>query len=210
MQKCFVYRIISQPAAGYSVAVTLTLMCLPLVQPAYASTYSFTAIDVPGATPGSIEPFDINNNGQITGTYYDGSYHGFLFSGGTYTTLNVPQSVATYAKGISDKGQIVGYYQDSVGTHGFLFSGGTYTTLDGPGSAAFGTHAYGINNKGEIVGYYSPGSPGSPPYQDFLYSEGSYTPLNPPYSNGAINAVTTGINNPGQIVGFGAGTNGET
>jgi probable HAF family extracellular repeat protein len=164
-----------------------------IVSPTYAQ-YSFTAIDVPWADPGNTDPYGINNAGQISGTYYDGSYHGFLYSHGTYTPLNVPGAVATYATDINDKGQIVGYYSDASGTHGFLYSDGRYTTLNGP--SAFATYAYGINNRDQIVGVYSASS-----NQPFFLHGGSYSPLNPPYSD----AVPTGITNTSQVVGFGIG-----
>ena len=46
---------------------------------------------------------------------------GFLYSDGTYSTLDVPGSIATEAIGINDLGQIVGYYTDAAGNeHGFL------------------------------------------------------------------------------------------
>jgi hypothetical protein len=38
----------------------------------------------------------INTSGQIVGYYFDGSTnHGFLDSGGTYTTIDYPGSTAT-------------------------------------------------------------------------------------------------------------------
>jgi probable HAF family extracellular repeat protein len=51
--------------------------------------------------------------------------HGFLLSGGTYTTLDLPlATMGTFATGINALGQIVGFYQDSLGHyHGFLLSG---------------------------------------------------------------------------------------
>jgi hypothetical protein len=46
------------------------------------------------------------------GFYHDGStYLGFLLSGGSYTTLNVPSSMWTEAFGINNAGQVVGSYQ---------------------------------------------------------------------------------------------------
>ena len=52
-------------------------------------------------------------------------YHGFLYSGGIYTTLNGPQTITlTHAQGINAAGQIVGWYANASGTHGFLYSGG--------------------------------------------------------------------------------------
>src|SRR5207302_440744 len=81
--------------------------------------------------------------------------HGFLLSGGSYTTLDVPVPGAsqTTAGGINPRGDIVGTYVDSSGhSHGFLLSGGSYTTLDVPG-ATF-TVAVGVNPRGDIVGFY--------------------------------------------------------
>ena len=60
----------------------------------------------------------INNSGQIVGTYYDssGTAHGFLYSGGIYTTIDGPLEVeGTIAYGINDAGQIVGSYYNSNG-----------------------------------------------------------------------------------------------
>src|SRR5262249_27785583 len=82
--------------------------------------------------------------------------HGFLLSGGVYTTLDDPLGIGnTTATGINNAGQIVGFYFDSAGReHGFLFSGGFYTTIDDP-SATIGTEAFGINDNGQVVGFYT-------------------------------------------------------
>src|SRR5215217_4682083 len=55
----------------------------------------------------------INNRGQIVGLYNDESgQHGFLLSGGTYTTINFPgaSTQGTQAQGINNRGDIVGVY----------------------------------------------------------------------------------------------------
>jgi probable HAF family extracellular repeat protein len=53
-----------------------------------------------------------------------------------YTTLDVPGSLDTFANGINDAGQVVGWWADHNGRdHGFLYSGGRYSTLDAPGSS---------------------------------------------------------------------------
>jgi hypothetical protein len=63
----------------------------------------------------------INASGQIVGDYYDGGEHGFLYSGGVYTTIDVSGSVDTEPRSINDSGQIGGLYQDSNRIqHGFL------------------------------------------------------------------------------------------
>jgi probable HAF family extracellular repeat protein len=82
--------------------------------------------------------------------------HGFLYSGGSYTTLDYPSTFGngTSAFGINDKGQIVGVDNTiSALGNGFLYSGGSFTTLHDP-SATGGTFAHGINDKGQIVGQY--------------------------------------------------------
>src|SRR5262249_59848787 len=98
------------------------------------------------------------------GEYNDASNHthGFLFSGGTFTTLDDPLATAgTLALGINNAGQILGYYTNTSSAHGFLYSGGFYTTLDDP-LATTETLAWGINDAGQIVGTYGDASGGSP------------------------------------------------
>jgi probable HAF family extracellular repeat protein len=54
-------------------------------------------------------------------------------SGGyTFTPVNDPLGVkGTFAEGVNDAGQIVGYFEDSSGVnHGFLDTNGTYTTIN--------------------------------------------------------------------------------
>jgi hypothetical protein len=49
-------------------------------------------------------------------------FHGFLYSGGSYTSIDVPGATGkggTQAFGINDAGQIVGTYSDSSGSHGW-------------------------------------------------------------------------------------------
>jgi hypothetical protein len=78
------------------------------------------------------------------------NYDGFLYSGGVFTTIDVPGGNATLANGINDAGQIAGYYVDSSGEHGFLDSSGVFTAIDAPG--AYQTYPHGINGAGQIVG----------------------------------------------------------
>src|SRR5712691_7403501 len=107
------------------------------------------------------QPFEIGSKSPTRlheETYNSSSgYHGFLYSGGVYTTLDYPLETngATLATGINDAGQIVGYYavDGSSNWHSFLYSGGKYTTLDDP-LATDGTFANGINGTAQIVGIY--------------------------------------------------------
>ena len=112
----------------------------------------------PVLVPPSAIPWGINNSGQLVGFYYgtDHNEHGFLLSGGSYTTLDVPLSNvgSTAAYGINGSGQIVGGYQSSGVPHGFLLSAGTYSMIDFPGAGGDAT-ALGINAAGQIVGGYA-------------------------------------------------------
>src|SRR5215510_1654211 len=80
----------------------------------------------------------VNDTGQIVGNYTDATgTHGFLESGGTYTSLDDPLAAGgatggTFPSGINNAGQTVGSFHNANGTHGFLLSGGTYTTIDVP------------------------------------------------------------------------------
>ena len=80
-----------------------------------------TLPDNPLATNG-FNVTGINDTDQIVGIYSDGSgEHGFLYSGGVYTTLNDNLATGgTAVFGINNAGQIVGSYFDSLGQHAFI------------------------------------------------------------------------------------------
>ncbi|HLO05697.1 MAG TPA: VWD domain-containing protein [Terriglobales bacterium] len=116
----------------------------------------------------------------------------FLYSGGSFTRIDVPGATATNAYGINDAGQIVGAFYDGTTYHSFLYSGGSFTQIDPPGARY--TEALDINDAGQIVGYFL-GSDSS----GFLYSAGSFTQIHVP---GASLTAAYGINDAGQIVGW--------
>jgi hypothetical protein len=154
-------------------------------------SFAFRTIDVPGATSTSL--LGISASGEIVGRYTaDGITHGFLLSGGSYTTLDVPGATETWA--INASGQIVGNFIADGTTHGFLRSGGTYTTLDPPGSTS--TMPRGINDTGQTVGGYED-SDGT--LYGFLLSGGVFTTIDVP--GAAFTSYASGINDLGQIVG---------
>ena len=73
--------------------------------------------------------------------------------------MNDPSAVnGTYAEGINNAGQIVGYYLDaSDAAHIFVYSDGAYFNYTDPSAgtgADEGTGAFAINNAGQIAGYY--------------------------------------------------------
>jgi uncharacterized membrane protein len=98
---------------------------------AHAASYTFTTIDVPGAT--ATYAHGINPAGMIVGTFDFGDAtgaHGFLKNGATFTTIDVPGGTNTEAKGINPAGQIVGTFEAATRSQGFLKNGATFTTID--------------------------------------------------------------------------------
>jgi probable HAF family extracellular repeat protein len=100
----------------------------------------------------------INESKYIVGSYQTvlGAEHGYLQApNGTVTNIDDPLGAnGTYAQGINNFNQVVGYYEDAnFKIHGFWYSNGTYITLDDP-SGAQGTFLEGINDSGQITGYY--------------------------------------------------------
>ena len=80
--------------------------------------------------------------------------HGFLLSGGQFSTFDVPDSTLTYAGAINPQGDIAGAYSTSA-SGGFLLSDGDLTLLDVPGATL--TNTLGINERGDMVGRYVAG-----------------------------------------------------
>ena len=155
--------------------------------------FTFTTIDVPGATgTGAARS---NAVGQIVGGYTDasGMGHGFLLDKGTFTTIDPPGSVFTQAIGINAAGRIVGDFELPGQHHGFLLDKGTFTLIDFPGPST-GTDALGINAAGQVVGRYVAGGT----EHGFLLDKGTFTTVDPP---GSTFTEAIGINAAGQIVG---------
>jgi hypothetical protein len=129
--------------------------------PAYGA---FTVIDGPSSTdhgppPNGTFAQSINARGDMVGTFFDGSVHGFLISGDIVTQLDVPFPGAfnTNAPGSNDRGDIVGFYTVSGRQVAFRRDRhGNYESLDAPTSTqASSTLAIGINAPGDIVGQYT-------------------------------------------------------
>jgi probable HAF family extracellular repeat protein len=135
----------------------------------YYENGTFTAI----ADPGSdwVTAYSLNNNGQVVGTTstYNNTiqhqwYSGFIYDHGAFMRLDHPDAggYGTFAAGINDLGQVVGYYEDSsYVAHSFLYSNGVYTDLPLPNYVdnsdssfpqTLSNYAFDINNDGVILG----------------------------------------------------------
>jgi len=114
---------------------------------------------------------------NAVGYYFDGStYHGFLYNGAGYTTLDPPGSALSFAADISGN-NTVGAFDNGSGTlQGFLYNGSGYIILNVPGSTSAMANGVSGNN---VFGAYTDTSGRT---HAFLYDGTGYSPLDPPGS----------------------------
>jgi probable HAF family extracellular repeat protein len=162
----------------------------------------FTTLDVPDVPFAGygLRATGINNSGQIVGDYNNQTEnHGFVKSGGSYTTIAVPGASTTSAGGINDAGDVAGYYYEilsggtTVRQSGFVKSMGGYRTIDVPGATS--TAALGINNSGQVAGTFTDSTGRT---NGFIESGGVFTILD----NYSVGTWVYGINNLGDVVGY--------
>jgi probable HAF family extracellular repeat protein len=168
---------------------------------------NFTVIDAPKPSCPELRPCGtmhpgINGSGEIVGGFMQAQgynnqvQHGFLYSGGRFTTIDVPGASGTFAGSINDRELIVGGYGNAHDIAGncFLLNDGSFSTIDHP-NASGGTLAVGINNSGQIVEKFS----NDTGEHGFLLNGGRFSTIEVP---GFAETYVSGINNRGQIVGW--------
>lgn len=137
----------------------------------------------------------INNKGLVVGTGLVGSQNNaFSWKGGRYTNLG--PGAATH---VNDAGLIAGY---APGFIPVVWRKGVRSNLPGldGGSIAYGHLVNGINQAGDLVGY-GPGTGPGLTNMAVLWRGGRAIALgNYP---GGTTSVATGINDLGQVVGYG-------
>ena len=189
-------------ALKFSTALaTLTLTCLGLAHNSSAAT-TFAQIDFPGSV--LTIAAGINSSGEIVGRYADATgHHGFLLSGGIFTSLNIPGAQMTRPVGINDQGDIVGHYNllGQNKDHGFLLRDGVYTAIDVPGAEE--TVAGSINSHGDIAGYYRDANK---KWHGFVLKDGQFTTIDYP---GAKYTQVWRMNDSGQVAGRYIGRDGN-
>jgi len=160
--------------------------------------------------------FRVNDKGQVVGwanvvggngTSVNG-FQAFLYSGGSMEDLGTFGGPNSYSIAINNNGQIAGWADtsDSV-PHAFLHSGsGSLVATDNLGTfGAASSECLGINDKGQVVGTFAS-------TDAFLYSNGVMHDLNSliPSNSGWTLQVAYGINDSGQITGWGINPSGQT
>ena len=158
----------------------------------------------------------INNRGQIVGNVGTSGFgdcnrvdvpqvfptRAVMWGGdGTITDLGTLGGIFATAKGINDRGLVVGAsstVREQI--HAFLWQDGTMTDLGTLGGTYSG--AMQINQRNQVVGFAYTGT-GEP--NAFLWTRGRMTDLNRliPKRSGWILTTATAINKAGQIAGWG-------
>lgn len=150
----------------------------------------------------------INNAGQLTGSYTDGTgVKGVVLTGSFYDTFFYPGGTKTFGRALNNTGLVAGYAETGttpMASVGFIYvpATGTYTTIAPTGSTF--TIAQGVNDAGVVVGssIMAPGAvyAGSPggAYGWVRQASGTLTFFR---VNG-LPSRARGINSAGEIVGW--------
>jgi probable HAF family extracellular repeat protein len=153
----------------------------------------------------------VNNSGVVTGTSYDaqGNFLAFVWSKGKMTSLGTLGGAWSQGYAINNKGQITGiaYLANGLARAFITTTKGKLKQLGVIGGKYATTWGLGINDSGVVVGQCSPDKGN---YFGFVY-DGKIKNLNRliPKKSGWVLNDATGINNAGQIVGYGT-HNGQT
>lgn len=169
--------------------------------PSGASIQVITTFDYPGNHTQTF-PLGINDQGDVTGVYYDakGRGRGFVrFADGSFSVPFIEPNDNggdTEGRGINDEGTICGYYLSATDgfLHGFFLDAGGFGEFNLAG--ANDTLVTGLNDSADFVGGFSTFAD---PIRPFSNIGGITTTIDIP---GALDGVAFGINNGEQITGW--------
>ncbi len=126
----------------------------------------------------------------------------------TFAPIDVPGAVATAARGISNTGEVVGFFQTvacsnydrnvpNCATRGFKFVNGSYKKLMVPNSTA--TAIMGVNDLGDLVGFYTKAD--GTRHGFIWYHQNTVLTIDFPGLSDPYFTVPMGINHAGTVVG---------
>ena len=157
-----------------------------------------SAFDPPGLNANEL--IDINDRGQVAGTYIDpsGASRGFVRDNhGRFTLVDVPGATETYVSKINDRGQIVGiacFTASCDSQRGYLRDpDGGFRAIQVPGAAR--TEAFGLDDQGRIVGQYVDDDGVT---HGYVWKRGRFSTID---IKGAAGTSITGLNDHGEMVG---------
>ncbi|WP_165246356.1 HAF repeat-containing PEP-CTERM protein [Paludisphaera soli] len=181
--------------------LVLTASVLPWSVPVARGGFAYTTLRPTGSVNGFA--YGINDRGDIVGNYATagGESHGFLLSGGAYSTVSYGLLYGTSVAGVNDAGDMVGYYALAFDSNpgGFKTFGGSTLPLNIPD--ARNTQALGINAAGRIVGTFEAADGRR---SGFLVDGPNFTVLDAP----GASTTARGINDAGDVVGSYLGQDG--
>jgi hypothetical protein len=108
---------------------------------------------------GDVLPAGIDPAGThvVGSSLRDGTFSGWLYSGGQFVPINFPGAIGTLVHGINRVGTISGTYftgtASALVSHGLLDQNGVLTSYDVPGASS--TELTGINMHDEVTGCYT-------------------------------------------------------
>jgi probable HAF family extracellular repeat protein len=148
----------------------------------------------------------INDAGEVVGhvytEYHDGPRRAVLYHAGKAVEIGTFGGNGSTGVAINTAGQVVGYAETPGGDQrAFLFAHGKMKNLETlPGGTQ--SFAYGIDDRGRVVGA---SDAKDSPLRAFIYSDGVMQDLNKliPADSGWLLTEAKGINDSGQIVGYG-------
>jgi uncharacterized membrane protein len=142
---------------------------------------------------------DINNAGEITGSYYDpvsGMNEGYIYRHGSISLIKVPDAGHVFPRHINSSGVVIGGYaptgSDSI-SYSFLYDHGRITKIKPDG--ATGSELDAINDAGQAAGIYYDGTA----THVFLLDHRTIIPLDVPTQ--ALGVQILGIDNAGGVIG---------
>ncbi|MBV9266862.1 MAG: hypothetical protein JO061_11905, partial [Acidobacteriaceae bacterium] len=162
--------------------------------------YSFTNIDVPGAT--QTNPSGVNASGEVAGYYWDGSTdHGFVYINGQFTTFDYPGALLTQALSVADNGDVYGAYALAGSWQAFKYTPNTaqFETLPLPIQLQQNVQIItGVGPTGDVVGHME--NPQTGFYGAFLVSNGQLTIVPARSSTSYLGTTAVGVNGSGQVL----------
>jgi hypothetical protein len=114
-------------------SLSAALLALARAPNTRTASYRLAPIAAPEAAGLTCHAFDVNNRGDLVGTYTDagGNYRGYLLIDGAFEAFDVPGSMQTVCTRIADDRRVMGTYIDAQGLgHRFQWADGRLITID--------------------------------------------------------------------------------
>jgi hypothetical protein len=166
---------------------------------------------VPGITADNLDPFGAGFTTQLDAFANGGDDATLNSATFLYTTapqvptppvgsfslhnVDLPGAQSTFATGINNRGQITGFFQDSLGAiHGYVADGADFHIVDFPDASI--TFPGGLSNSGKIAGAYTDAAGKG---HGFTLEDGVFTSIDFP---GAVFTSIIDINERGDLAGL--------